>query len=54
MTSLELEVEPEHLTSLEEVAAYGVMTTPALVVNEQVVSTGKVLKPQEIEKLLCQ
>ena len=32
--------------------SYGVMSMPALVVNEKVVSAGKVLKASEIEKLL--
>lgn len=31
---------------------YGVMSMPAIVVNEQVVSMGKVLKPAEVIKLL--
>lgn len=33
-------------------AAYGVLTTPALVVDGKVVSCGKVLKKQEIEAVL--
>ncbi len=32
--------------------AYGVMSTPALVIDEKVVSFGKVLKPKEIVKIL--
>jgi len=32
--------------------AYGVMSTPALVIDEKVVSVGKVLKPKEIGKIL--
>ena len=32
--------------------AYGVMSTPALVIDDKVVSFGKVLKPKEIAKLL--
>lgn len=31
---------------------YGVMSTPALVVNEKVVSMGKVLKAGDVVKLL--
>lgn len=31
---------------------YGVMSMPALVVNEKVVSQGKVLKAADVEKLL--
>lgn len=45
-------VEVEYITDMEEVTAYGVMSMPALVVNEKVVSMGKVLKPAEVIKLL--
>ena len=34
----------EHVKDYEKIAAYGVMTTPALVVDGKVVSYGKVLK----------
>lgn len=47
-----LEVEVEYITDLQKIMEYGVMSMPALVVNEQVVSMGKVLKTAEIEKLL--
>ena len=42
----------EYITDMEQVMAYGVMQMPAIVVNEQVVSMGKVLKAAEVEKLL--
>lgn len=41
----------EHVTDFSEIAAYGVMTTPALVVDGKVVSYGKVLKVEEAVKL---
>lgn len=47
-----LSVEVEYITDLQKVMEYGVMSMPALVVNEKVVSMGKVLKPDDIEKLL--
>lgn len=37
---------------IKDIIAYGVMSTPALVVDEKVVSVGKVLKPKEIAKIL--
>lgn len=37
-----------HVTELDKIAAYGVMSTPGLVVNGKVVSTGKVLKADAI------
>lgn len=49
---LGLDVEAEYITDMEKVMAYGVMSMPAIVVNEQVVSMGKVLKPAEVIKLL--
>lgn len=42
----------EHVTDMEKIMAYGVMSMPALVVNEKVMSMGKVLKAAEVEKLL--
>ena len=43
-----LHVELEYVTDLEKIMSYGVMSTPALVFNEQVVSMGKVLKVNQI------
>ncbi|TCX50545.1 thioredoxin family protein [Dehalobacter sp. 14DCB1] len=40
------------VTDIQEIMAYGVMSTPALVIDEKVVSFGKVLKPREIVKFL--
>jgi small redox-active disulfide protein 2 len=40
------------VTDVAEIAAYGVMSTPGLVVDEKVVSTGKVLTADEIRRLL--
>ena len=42
----------DHVRDFEKIAAYGVMTTPALVVDGQVVSYGKVLKKEEIIAIL--
>lgn len=49
---LGIETTIEHVTDFSQIAAYGVMSTPALVVDGKVVSYGKVLKADEIEKLL--
>ncbi len=40
------------VTDMAEIAAYGVMSTPGLVVDEKVVSTGKVLTADEIARLI--
>lgn len=42
----------DHVTDFSQIAAYGVMSTPALVVDGNVVSFGKVLKTEEVIKLL--
>ena len=44
----------EHVTDFTQIAAYGVMSTPALVIDGKVVSYGKVLKTDEIIKVLKQ
>ena len=50
--ALGLSVEVEYITDMEKVMEYGVMSMPAIVVNEKVVSMGKVLKAADVEKLL--
>ena len=52
VNSLGLSMEVEYITNMETVMAYGVMSMPAIVINEQVVSMGKVLKSTDVEKLL--
>ncbi len=47
-----LSAEVEYVTDLPKIMEYGVMSMPALVVNEKVAAMGKVLKPADIEKLL--
>ena len=47
-----LSVEVEYITDMQKVMEYGVMSMPAIVVNEKVVSMGKVLKAADVEKLL--
>lgn len=52
LTELGINLAIEHVTDFAQIAKYGVMSTPALVLNEQVVSYGKVLKTVEVKKLL--
>ena len=52
VAALGIDAEVEYITDMEKVMSYGVMSMPAVVVNEQIVSMGKVLKASEIEKLL--
>lgn len=52
LKQMDLEANVTKLTDFKEIMAYGVMKTPAIVVDEKVVSSGKVLSTKEIiEKL---
>lgn len=52
VSNIGLNVEIEYITDMEKVMTYGVMSMPAIVVNDKVVSMGKVLKVSELESLL--
>lgn len=52
VNALGLGIETEYITDMEKVMSYGVMSMPAIVVNETVVSMGKVLKSADVIKLL--
>ncbi|MGN0185052.1 MAG: thioredoxin family protein [Aristaeellaceae bacterium] len=49
---LGMDTRIEHVRDFAEIAAYGVMTTPALVVDGKVVSYGRVLKKEEVVRIL--
>ena len=42
----------EYITDYSVIASYGIMSTPALIKDEKIVSMGRVLKTSEIEKLI--
>lgn len=42
----------DHITDFSQITSYGVMTTPALVVDGKVVSYGKALKKNEVKALI--
>ena len=52
VSALGLKVEVEYITDMEKIMEYGVMSMPAIVVNDKVVSTGKVLKEADVVALL--
>ena len=52
VSNLGLDIDVEYITDMEKVMEYGVMSMPAIVVNDKVVAFGKVLKTAEVEKLL--
>ena len=42
----------EYITDFSVIASYGIMRTPALMIDGRIVSMGKVLKPAEIAAYL--
>ena len=52
MKEMGIEAEIIKVEDMKDIVSYGVMRTPALVIDEKVVSYGKVLKPNDIVKLL--
>ena len=49
---LDLDLNVEHITDFTQIASYGVMSTPTLVVNGKVVSFGKVLSVEEVKSII--
>ena len=47
-----IEAEIEYITDMAKIMEYGIMSTPALMFDNKVVSMGRVLKAKEVEKLL--
>lgn len=52
LAELGMDTAIDHVRDFAQIAAYGVMTTPALVIDGKVVSYGKVLKKEEVIKIL--
>ena len=52
ISELQLDYAIDHVTDFAEIASYGVMSTPALVLNNNVLSYGKVLTVEEVKALL--
>jgi len=46
------DVTVEHVTEIDKIIEFGVMSTPALVVNGEVKSTGRVPNSEEIKEWL--
>ena len=47
-----IEAEIEYITDMSKIMEYGIMSTPALMVDNKVVSMGQVLKAKEVMKHL--
>ena len=52
LKELNIAVDIDHVTDFGKIASYGVMTTPALVVNGKVLCSGRVLKKEEAKELI--
>lgn len=50
--NLEIDPEIEYISDMKQVMSYGAMGMPVLIVNEKIVSQGKVLKVKEVEQIL--
>ena len=42
----------EYITDMEKIMGYGIMSMPALMIDDKLISSGRVLKAKEIEKLI--
>ena len=47
-----IDAQIEYITDMEKIMNYGVMSMPALMIDEKIVSAGKVLKAKDVCKLL--
>ena len=47
-----IDAEIEYITDMSKIMELGIMSTPALMIDNKVVSMGRVLKTKEVEKLL--
>jgi len=52
LKELNKKAEIEEVKDIEKIMSYGIMSTPALVIDEKVISYGRVLPPEEIKKVL--
>lgn len=52
LQSAAIAADVEKVTDVVDIARFGIMSTPGLVIDEKVVSTGRVLNASEIEALI--
>lgn len=53
-SGLNIEYTIEKITNLNDIISYGVMMTPALVIDGEVKASGKILTIDEIKKLMIE
>ncbi len=54
LAELDLAADLDHVWDVKKIAAYGVTRTPALVINDKVKSVGRILRREEIKKLILE
>jgi small redox-active disulfide protein 2 len=47
-------VQVEHVSDITEITEYGVMSTPAIVISEQVKVAGRIPNVEEVKKMLTE
>ena len=47
-----IDAEIEYITDMQKIMEYGIMSTPALMIDSKVVSMGRTLKSNDVLKLL--
>ena len=47
-----IDAEIEYITDMSKIMEFGIMSTPALMVDNKVVSMGRVLKAKDVAKML--
>ncbi len=52
LAELDIPAEIEHVSDPKEIARYGIVPTPSLVVNGRIMSKGKVLSKEEIREII--
>ena len=52
LLELDLDATVEKVTDYQDMMVYNIMSTPGLVIDEKLVSSGKVLKVKEVIELL--
>jgi small redox-active disulfide protein 2 len=49
-----IEALVEKITDIQQITAFGIMMTPGLAIDGEVKAVGKVLTPEEIQKLIAE
>ena len=52
LKELGINIQTEYVTDMQKILSYNILSTPALVINEKVVSTGRVLSVKDVMDIL--